>query len=181
MDHIYLERQFEPYIDLPYFRGMARRGMSCFSLYRVQWLESLMATDGSRLLCHFQAPDTESVRMISRDDRNKTVSAWRGSLHDARDDLRPNVVVERSWSEPVELQDLQARENEHDWCLETHQVNFVRTFFRADQKRMLCLYAAPDAESVRLAQQQAGMPMDRVWACNYFDAEIMGRELTIQR
>jgi len=29
---------------------------------------------------------------------------------------------------------------------------------------MICLYHAPDAESVRLAQRQAGMPLERVWA-----------------
>jgi hypothetical protein len=33
---------------------------------------------------------------------------------------------------------------------------------------MLCLYQAPDAESVRLAQHQANMPVDRVWACHNF-------------
>jgi len=29
---------------------------------------------------------------------------------------------------------------------------------------MICMYHAPDAESVRLAQRQAGMPIDDVWA-----------------
>jgi hypothetical protein len=30
--------------------------------------------------------------------------------------------------------------------------------------RMLCLYEAPDAESVRLANREASLPFDRVWA-----------------
>jgi hypothetical protein len=29
---------------------------------------------------------------------------------------------------------------------------------------MLCLYQSPDAESVRAAQREAGLPVDRVWA-----------------
>ena len=30
---------------------------------------------------------------------------------------------------------------------------------------MLCLYEAPDAESVRLAENQAGVPYERAWTC----------------
>ena len=29
---------------------------------------------------------------------------------------------------------------------------------------MLCLYEAPDAESVRQAQREAGVPFERAWA-----------------
>jgi hypothetical protein len=39
----------------------------------------------------------------------------------------------------------------------------VRTLFSTDRKRMICLYHAPDAESVRLAQRAAGMPFGEVW------------------
>lgn len=172
MNHIYLERQFDPAIDLPYFREMAAQSMDCFPLYRVEWCESLMSTDGGRLVCHFRAPDTETIRMLANDPRQGSLSAWPGTLHVAREGERANVVVERSWAEPADLAGLQAREDAHAWCLETHQVTFVRTFFSADRQRMLCLYRAPDAESVRLAQHQAGMPLDRVWACEHFLGEI---------
>ena len=59
----------------------------------------------------------------------------------------------------------QAIEDAGAWCLETHRVKFARTFFSLDRTRMICLYQAPDAEAVRMAQRQAGMPMERVWAC----------------
>ena len=75
------------------------------------------------------------------------------------------MLVERSWDQPVTLEEIQAVEDAGAWCLETHNVKFVRTFFALDRKRMLCLYQAPDAESVRLAQRQAEMPVDSVWAC----------------
>jgi hypothetical protein len=81
------------------------------------------------------------------------------------------VVVERSFDAPASMDELQAREDAAAWCLEQHRVQFVRSLFSADRRRMVCLYRAPDAESVRLAQAQAGMPVDRVWACRHFTQE----------
>lgn len=74
------------------------------------------------------------------------------------------VVVERSFSEPQIFSELQAVENAHGWCLEMHGVTFDRSYFSLDRTRMICLYQAPDAEAVRRAQRQAGLPVDRAWA-----------------
>ena len=38
----------------------------CFTLHRVEWLRTLESVDSSRLLCHFRAPDVESVRLALR-------------------------------------------------------------------------------------------------------------------
>ena len=75
-----------------------------------------------------------------------------------------NVIVERTFDEPVALEEVQAIEDAGAWCLETHNVEFVRTFFSTDRKRMVCAYRAPDAESVRLAQREAKMPFTDVWS-----------------
>ncbi len=70
------------------------------------------------------------------------------------------VLVERSFSEPAVFEELAEREKGKAWCLEAHDVTFVRSYFSADKKRMFCLYRAPDAEAVRKAQTDAGMPFD---------------------
>ena len=49
-------------------------------------------------------------------------------------------------------------------CLNMRNVRFVRTYFSADRTRMLCLYDAPDAEMVRQAQREAGVPFDDAWS-----------------
>ena len=77
------------------------------------------------------------------------------------------VAVERTFPEPVVFNEVQAIEDAASWCLDIHNVRFVRTFFSADRRRMICLYEAPDAESVRLAQRQAGLPFDSVWAATF--------------
>ena len=73
------------------------------------------------------------------------------------------VIVERTFETPVELAEVQSLEDRGAWCLQTHHVRFLRTWFARDRRRMICLYEAPDAESVRIAQRDAGMPVDRVW------------------
>lgn len=73
------------------------------------------------------------------------------------------VIVEREFPEPVTFDEVQEAENHNVWCLELHRVQFVRTYFSADRRRMICLYEAPDAESVRLAQEKAGLPFVRIW------------------
>jgi hypothetical protein len=74
------------------------------------------------------------------------------------------VVVERSFDSPVTLEEVQAIEDAGAACLAARNVEFVRTIFSRDRKRMICLYRAPDAEAVREAQRKAGMPVDAVWS-----------------
>ncbi len=74
-----------------------------------------------------------------------------------------NVVVERSFEQAVAFGDIQAIEERGAWCLEAHGVRFIQTYFSRDRRRMICIYEAPDAESVRLAQKAAGVPFARVW------------------
>jgi hypothetical protein len=73
------------------------------------------------------------------------------------------IVVERSFPEPVEFAPLQAAEDAVAWCLEQHDVHFLRSYFSRDRHHMVCLYEAPDAESVRTTQRQGKLPFDRIW------------------
>jgi hypothetical protein len=78
------------------------------------------------------------------------------------------VVVERDFPEPEEIDGLQAREDAVAWCLEERDVTFLRTYFSLDRRRMVCIYRAPDAESVRYTQRRAGLPVSAVWSAGSF-------------
>ncbi|MBK8909054.1 MAG: DUF4242 domain-containing protein [Rhodospirillales bacterium] len=80
------------------------------------------------------------------------------------------ILVERSFEEPVCFEELQAREDQASGCLEAYGVTFIRTFLSTDARRMVCLYDAPDAEAVRSAEREAGMPFDRVWSAEHLTA-----------
>ncbi|HEX2831429.1 MAG TPA: nickel-binding protein [Thermoanaerobaculia bacterium] len=73
------------------------------------------------------------------------------------------VLVERAFEEAVRFEDLQRLEHESAWCLELHRVKFLHTYLSKDGKRMICVYEAPDAESVRLANETAKLPFERVY------------------
>jgi len=48
----------------------------CFRMHRVQWIESRVSDDGSRLICRFRAPDAESVRIALRRAGISFDSVW---------------------------------------------------------------------------------------------------------
>lgn len=73
------------------------------------------------------------------------------------------IVVERAFDEPGDFDELQRHEQQSSWCLETHRVKPLYSYFSTDRRRMLCFYEAPDAEAVRRAQAEAGMPVSGVW------------------
>lgn len=68
----------------------------CFELHRVQWLETLestetstgtatdSATDSRRVLCHFRAPDAESVRQVLRRIEVPIAALWVARTNRAR-------------------------------------------------------------------------------------------------
>ena len=166
MTDIFLERTLDPPLTEDDVRAAVHDAEGCFNLHKVEWRQSLLAADGRRMFCWFEAPDAESARTALRQVQADTGMLWPGTVHDAPDipPNPPNVAVLRTFDQPVTLDQIQAIEDAGAWCLETHRVKFARTFFSRDRKRMICLYQAPDAESVRLAQRQAEMPVDLVWA-----------------
>jgi hypothetical protein len=178
MTIVVLEREWETPLGDADFDALVNSVGGCLGLYRIDWLGSLLSADARRLLCQFRGPDTESVRMALRQGGADVRNLWSCTVHDAphvteTDVQSANVLVRRTFDEPVALEDIQAQEDRNIGCLEAHRVHFMRTFFSVDRRRMACLYHAPDAESVRIAQMQADMPVDTVWAVTRFAAEIV--------
>lgn len=171
MIDVFLERRFddEPMTEAIALEQGAFAG-SCLNLHRVAWLESFLARDGRRMICRFRGPDAESTRVALRQAGAEIGALWPGSAYSADQpaadiDASTTVVVTRAFDEPASLDAVQAREDAAAHCLETHRVRYLQTFFSNDRRRMVCVYQAPDAESVRLAQHQAGMPVDEIWSC----------------
>ena len=82
------------------------------------------------------------------------------------------IVVERTLDDPVDVGALADGRERIAACLHAHDVRFVHSYMAADGKRMICVYEAPDAESVRIALRQHGMlPFDRVWKATLWRAQ----------
>ncbi len=164
MVDLFLERRFDSPLTVEDVHAKALKAGSCAGLYRVSWVQSLLQLNGRQMFCHFNGPDTESLRMVLRQSGSEMGTIWTGSIHESPAVVAPNVVVARRFDQPVTLEAIQAIEDAGSWCLDAHQVSFVRTYFSLDRRRMICLYRGPDAESVRAAQQQAAMPFDAIWS-----------------
>lgn len=169
MTDIFLERDFDPPLGPADVTELALETQDCLDIHRVEWLGSFLSTDGRRMFCWFRAPDLESARIAMRQIGTDTSAMWRGSVHnrpglDEKAMATANVLVERQFGESTALHDIQDIEDASIWCLEARNVNFIRTFYSSDEKRMMCLYEAPDAESVRQAQREAGVPFAEAWA-----------------
>lgn len=171
--YLILERAFDPPRPLAEVHTRIRESGWCFAMHRVDWKESFLSTDGRAMVCWFSAPDQESVRIALRQTGADTRILWPGTVHPGREPGEPNVLVERSFAQPGTLAEIQSLEDAAAWCLKSHGVRCVRSFFSLDRKRMLCLYEAPDAESVRLSQHKAAMPVDSVWAFQRIDRHTL--------
>ena len=51
-------------------------GGECMTLHRVECLQTLESIDRQRVLCHFRAPDAESVRLVLRRLKIDVTRLW---------------------------------------------------------------------------------------------------------
>jgi hypothetical protein len=176
MEYVIFEKRFAPPICAAEYPGIFAANRWCFELHRAEHLRAHVAVDGHKTVCVFRAPDAESVRTSARTGGLDFEFTWPANrmtpppeVNAPRPpDRAPLHVVERSFAAPVSFESIQEIEDRGAWCLEAHRVRFAYTYFSFDRRRMLCMYEAPDAESVRRAQAQAGLPFDRVWPATLY-------------
>jgi len=82
-----------------------------------------------------------------------------------------SVLVESVFDVPISDEELGRMAQRADPCLEVRNSAWVRTSLSKDRKRMICEFAAPDAESVRQALRSAEHPFERVWSADVFAVE----------
>lgn len=181
MENVVLERVLSGPAELCEVIGHRARTQVCLDLHGINYEYSFISPDATRLTCRFSAPDAESLRIAMRQAKVKYRNAWSATIHPtsaaALPALHDVVVVERSFAQPVAFEDIQGAEDAARWCLDKHDVAFLNTYFSIDRRRMLCFYRAPDAEAVRAAQRQAGLPFDVVWSATGYSVAMAEQAL----
>ena len=174
MTDVFVERHFHPPMtEAEMHMRMATTADGCYVIHRVDWRGSLLSADGAEMVCRFRAPDAESVRIALRQSGSQLGETWSCTVEDiARtgpaDLARVNVLTEHRFDEPVEVATIRTLESSAASHLDGRQGCLVRMYISNDRRRMLCLYRAPDVESVRSAELEAGLPPDRIWAVRGF-------------
>jgi hypothetical protein len=174
---VVMERDFTKPLTAADMHKAAADGRSCMDIYRVRPLLHYLARDGARCTCLFEAPDAEAMRNVIRTAGLPAPKGlWSSTVFSASDDPHPDppvvrnghvlALVDRQFERPVTFDEVQAVEDAGAACLTMHRVRFLRTYFATDRQRMICLYDAPDVESVRVVNRQVGLPYEAVWGAS---------------
>jgi hypothetical protein len=83
----------------------------------------------------------------------------------------PRIIIERSFDPPLTEEDLRMTEARMAPCLDLYRVRWVRSYWSADRRRMICEYEAADAASVKSVQHEAEARFDRIWS-----ADVLGEK-----
>jgi hypothetical protein len=173
LTNMLLRRTFDEPLSVADVVERARSSAWCYLLHKVDWRGSFLSMDGRALTCWFSAVDAESVRIALRQSGADTQFLFPCTVHKAAEPPIPNVIVERSFQDPVTYEEVRLVAEAAVGCFETHQVRYARTLFSLDRKRMVCMYAAPDAESVRITQREAGLQVDKIWAFQWISPKML--------
>jgi hypothetical protein len=74
------------------------------------------------------------------------------------------MIVEYVFDPPATEEQFDAAFARLNPCLKEHGVRWVRSFVALDRRRRVCVFDAPDAESVRESYRSAGVKFERVWS-----------------
>jgi hypothetical protein len=76
MSRIIVERNFaSPQSDAD-MAAVANRERPCLEVYGVAWRRSLVSEDRRRMVCEYEAADTESVRRVQREAEAQFDRIW---------------------------------------------------------------------------------------------------------
>jgi hypothetical protein len=165
---VLVERRFDEPANLEDISKLMRDNSWCSETYKIRFVKTLFSRDRRRMLCLFEAPDTESVRLAEEKSRVSYERAWacsqmkgESTVFDAS--ASELVVVERKFPTPVTLEYVSSARRRAGWCLDLHRTTYIESYFGGDGMKMVCVYRAPDAEAVRMANDQAQVPYTDVW------------------
>ena len=79
-----------------------------------------------------------------------------------------HLIVEQTFDAAL-TDEAHARLGERlDTCLQAHGARWVRSYLSTDRLRMVCVFEAADAESVRQSYRSAGVRFDRAWTAELY-------------
>jgi uncharacterized protein DUF4242 len=176
MTDVFVERHWSRPLTEADMQAMMVAADGCLGIHRLTWCGSLLSTDGRDMFCHFRGPDAESVRIAMKLAGGSPGIVWACRVQDApgideADLARVNVVARHRFDAPAEFFAPALREDVGPGGIQLHGARQVRSYLSVDRLRMICLYQAPDVESVRTAQHHAHLPADDLWAVRRYAPE----------
>lgn len=170
MTLVLVERRFRQPVEFEEIQKLEDEGSWCLDAHKVRFIRTFFSRDRRRMLCLYEAPDAEAVRHAEDQARVPYDRAWTcmrlqgtGGIQKAAGEI---IVVERAFASPVTAEFVTNALQHAGWCLDAHHATYLESYLAGDGKRMVCVFGAPDAEAVRLANQQGKVPYTEVWTAS---------------
>jgi len=174
MTEVLIERHPDAPLTAADATAIIEGGIDCRALHRIDWHRSLLSVDGRQMICHITSPDLESVRIALRSSpRLMQADIWSCIVQDApgltlEELAQANVLASFRFEHPATPEEFDSIIGLGGICLKNHRVRVLRSFIASDCRRVICLCAAADAESVRIALRDSKPAVERVWAFRQF-------------
>ena len=81
------------------------------------------------------------------------------------------IVVEREFDPPMTPEAVDRLVHSDNPCFRLRGMRIVHSYLSKDGRRGVCVFEAPDAESVREGNREAGVPFVRVWNATVHEPE----------
>ena len=78
------------------------------------------------------------------------------------------IICERAFPKPVTPDDFRGAGGVLQPCLDVRGIRWICSNLTRDGLRSVCKFEAADAEAVREANREAGLPFEKVWAAIEF-------------
>ncbi len=165
MSVVIVERVFPEPVTQDEIQAGEDRAAGCHEDYQVRFLKTYVARDRKRVVCVYEAPDAESVRTVQETADLPYEKLWpaKAIRYEEADVHGDVVVLERALPQPFDEATLRAKSAQVAWCFDLWGCRIVWSYLSLDGRRCVCIFTAPDAESVRQSQDQAGLPYARSW------------------
>lgn len=172
MTTVIVERSFDTKAEFEHLQAAEEGVAWCLAQHRVRFLRSYLSLDGRSMVCVYDALDVESVRETQRRAGLPVARAWASRIVAAGERLsarpgRATVLVEREFPHAMEPEQVHRMLRDSLACLGLHRAELLLSHLSADGMRMICVFEAIDAESVRIANQTGGMPFTRAWSASF--------------
>jgi hypothetical protein len=172
MSTVVVERSFAGPVSFEEIQAVEERGAGCLEAHGVTFTRTFISRDRRRMVCLYEAPDAESVRIAQQKAGMPFERAWTARVvrHAGLEPQGDAVVVERVFPQPADEPTIREMAASKAWCLQEWGCRIVWSFLTLDGSRCVCVFAAPDAESVRQSQRRAGVPYEDVWPATIHEA-----------
>jgi cyclohexanone monooxygenase len=153
-------------LDRDGIRRLAR--LACLDLHRVRWLRGYVATDGTRMLCWYQARHAESVRLVLKQQGAVVRDVWPTAVIDAND-AEPCVTDRDCSVAEFEFEPSLGNEQMHSTSERVigalHGAGHVlrQAFVSNNGARLVCVIDGSDSAAVAACLRAATVAATAVW------------------